>query len=175
MKFGSLNYFSYLCCVIKLLMKKLILKYLNRQYPFDNGYIIYNNFNIDYIKDDLKSVFGEDILEEFNIFNDWLYVLFPDKVIKVKNSTGAWSKRTFDNNGNKLTYENSTGFWYKSTYDSNGNQLSYESSNGGWSKSTFDNNGNILTFEDSCGFWYKKTFDDNGNRLSYADSEGFKN
>ena len=65
MKFGSLNYFSYLCCVIKLLMKKLILKYLNRQYLFDNGFIIHDEFNILYIKDDLKAVFGENTLKEF--------------------------------------------------------------------------------------------------------------
>ena len=66
-------------------MKKLILKYLNRQYPFDNGYIIHDKFNINYIKEDLKAVFGEDTLNEFDIFNDWVYILFPNKTVKVKN------------------------------------------------------------------------------------------
>ena len=111
-------------------MKKLILKYLNGQYPFDNGYIIHDEFFILYIKEDLKYVFGEDTLNEFDIFNDWVYILFPDKTVKVKHSNGYWEKRTFDNNGNILTFENSDGFWYKRTYDDNGNQLSYENSTG---------------------------------------------
>ena len=91
-------------------MKKLILKYLNGQYPFDNGYIINNDkFNINYIKEDLKSVFGEDALKEFDIFTDWLFILFPDKVIKVNHSTGIWTKRAFDKNGKELSYEDSEG------------------------------------------------------------------
>ena len=89
-------------------MKKSILKYLNSQYLFENGYII-DKFNILYIKDDLKAVFGENILNEFNIFDDWLYILFPDKVIKIKNSSGTWIKTTYDSNGNELSYEDSDG------------------------------------------------------------------
>ena len=116
--------------IFKEVNTELIVKYLNRQYPFDNGFIIHGEFNINYIKDDLKVVFGENILSEFDIFNDWLYVLFPDKTVKVKHSNGYWEKRTFDNNGNILTFENSDGFWYKRTYDDNGNQLSYENSTG---------------------------------------------
>ena len=99
-------------------MKKLIIKYLNSQYLFENGYII-DKFNILYIKDDLKAVFGENILNEFNIFDDWLYILFPDKVIKIKNSDGNWIKKTFDKKGNILSYK-----------DSDGNRLSYEDSEG---------------------------------------------
>jgi hypothetical protein len=40
------------------------------------------------------------------------------------------AQRTYDSNGNRLTYENSGGFWEKSTYDSSGNELTYESSYG---------------------------------------------
>ena len=133
-------------------MKKSIVKYLNRQYPFDNGFIIHNDkFNINYIKEDLKAVFGEDTLNEFDIFNDWVYILFPNKTVKVKDSDGSWNKRTFDKNGNQLTFERSDGYWSKSTYDSNGNQLTGEDSTGYWYKRTYDNNGNELTYENSYG------------------------
>ena len=111
-------------------MKKLIVKYLNRQYLLENGFIIYDEFNINYIKKDLKAVFGEDTLKEFDLFNDWLYILFPDKVIKIKNSDGTWYKSTYDSNGNVLSYEDLDGYWTKSTFDSKGKVLSYENSNG---------------------------------------------
>ena len=94
-------------------MKKLIVKYLNRQYLLDNGFIIYDEFNINYIKKDLISVFGEDTLKEFDLFNDWLYILFPDKTVKVKNLTGFWYKSTYDNNSNELSYEDSDGIKIK--------------------------------------------------------------
>jgi len=156
-------------------MKKLILKYLNRQNPFDNGFIIHDEFFIHYIKEDLKSVFGEDILEEFDIFNGWLYILFPDKTVKVKNSSGYWEKRTYDDNGNQLTFERSDGFWTKRAFDNNGNSLTFERSDGFWTKRAFDNNGNSLTFEDSTGYWYKSTFDKNGKELTFERSDGFWN
>jgi hypothetical protein len=128
-----------------------IVKYLNRQYLLDNGFIIHDEFYISKIKGDLKPVFGENILNEFDIFDDWLYILFPDKVIKIKNSDGTWYKRGYDSNGNELTYEKSSGYWYKSTFDSNGNQLTFENSNGTWYKRGYDSNGNQLTYENSIG------------------------
>ena len=132
-------------------MKKLILKYLNRQYLLENDFIIHDEFNINNIKEDLKAVFGENILKEFDLFDDWLYVLFPDKVIKIKDSDGTWDKRTYDSKGKVLSYEDSDGFWTKSTFDNNGKELSYERSDGYWYKSTYDSNGNKLTFENSYG------------------------
>ena len=156
-------------------MKKLIVKYLNRQYPFDNGFIIHNDkFNINYIKEDLKAVFGEDTLNEFDIFNDWVYILFPNKTVKVKDSDGSWLKSTYNDNGNQLTFEDSRGYWYKKTFDKNGNKLTYENSTGYWSKSTYDSNGNQLTGEDSTGYWFKCTFDGNGKQLTYENSYGIK-
>jgi len=155
-------------------MKKLIVKYLNRQYLFDNGFIIHDEFNILYIKDDLKAVFGENTLKEFDLFDDWLYVLFSDKVIKVKKSDGTWDKRTYDNNGNELTFEESDGYWAKKIFDSNGKELTFENSNGIWTKRVYDDNGNQLTYENSIGYWNKRTFDDNGNELSYENSIGIK-
>ena len=134
-------------------MKKSIVKYLNRQYPFDNEFIINDEFFIDEIKDDLKSVFGENMLNEFDMFDDWLFILFPDKVIKIKKPTGFWSKSTYDDNSKELTFERSDGYW---------------------SKSTYDNKGNELTFKDSDGTWYKRTFDNKGNQLTYKNSNGIK-
>ena len=155
-------------------MKKLIVKYLNRQYLFDNGFIIHDEFNILYIKDDLKAVFGENTLKEFDLFNDWLYILFPDKVIKIKNSDGTWYKSTYDSNGNVLSYEDSNGYWDKSTFDDKGNQLTVKRSDGYWYKRTYNNNGNELSFENSTGTWYKRTYDSNGNKLTFERLYGFK-
>ena len=39
-------------------------------------------------------------------------------------------ERTYDENGNVLTYSDSNGFSYEKTYDANGNQLTYSDSNG---------------------------------------------
>ena len=47
-----------------------------------------------------------------------------------ENSSGYSYKRTYDSNGNILTYENSKGYSWKKTYDSNGNELTYKNSNG---------------------------------------------
>ena len=154
-------------------MKKSIVKYLNRQYPFDNEFIINDEFFIDEIKDDLKSVFGENILNEFDMFDDWLFILFPDKVIKIKKPTGFWSKSTYDDNSNQLTFERSDGYWSKSTYDNKGNELTFKDSYGTWYKSTYYSNGKVLTFVDSTGYWDKRTFDSNGKQLSYENSNGY--
>ncbi len=40
------------------------------------------------------------------------------------------SERTYDSNGNELTYKNSDGYSSESTYDSNGKELTYKDSNG---------------------------------------------
>jgi len=153
-------------------MKKLIVKYLNRQYLFENGFLINDEFFIFYIKEDLIDVFGEDTLNEFDLFNDWLFILFPDKIIKIKKSNGTWTKRTFDSNGKQLTLERSDGGWSKRTFDSNGNELTFVNSTG--IKKTFDNNGNLLTFERSDGYWSKSTFDSDGDELTYENSDGVK-
>jgi len=132
-------------------MKKSIVKYLNRQYLFDNDFIINDEFNINKIKDDLISVFGENILNEFDMFDDWLFILFPDKVIKIKDSDGYWTKSTYDDNGKQLSYERSDGYWHKRAFDNKGNLLSYENSYGHWTKRTYDDNGNQLTYKNSNG------------------------
>ena len=47
-----------------------------------------------------------------------------------KTSDGFSYERTYNSDGNKLTYKNSDGFSCEYTYDSNGNQLTYKNSNG---------------------------------------------
>jgi uncharacterized membrane protein len=48
----------------------------------------------------------------------------------ITDSSGYWSKRTYDSDGNELTNEDSKGYWSKRTYDSKGNELTFEDSNG---------------------------------------------
>ena len=85
-----------------------------------------------------------------------------------------WSKYTYDEKGNELTYENSEDYWWKSTYDEKGNQLTYEDSKGYWWKRTYNEKGNKLTYEDSNDYWRKFTYDEKGNQLTYEDSDGIK-
>ena len=75
-------------------------------------------------------------------------VIAYEKIIK---EDGYWNERTYDENGNMLTYKNSNGSWNERTYDENGNELTYRNSDGYWSERTYDEKGNELTFKDSYG------------------------
>ncbi len=60
-----------------------------------------------------------------------LYNKEGEKVYEFENEcNGNWYERTYDSNGNKLTYKDSDGNWYEYTRDSNGNGLTYKDSNG---------------------------------------------
>ena len=48
---------------------------------------------------------------------------------RIKDSYGFSCERTFDENGNVLTFKNSDGFSWEKTWDKNGNQLTYKDSN----------------------------------------------
>jgi len=89
-----------------------------------------------------------------------------------KNSDGFNWTKTYDDKGNILTYKNSNGFNWTRTYDDNGNALTYTDSNEFYWTNTYDDNGNALTYTDSDGFYWTRTYDDNGNELSYTDSDG---
>jgi hypothetical protein len=84
------------------------------------------------------------------------------------NALGAFEDlNLFDKNGNIvykfLSY--SDGYWSKSTYDEKGNPLTFEDSDDYWSKRTYDEKGNKLTYEDSRGI--KKGFDI-GHKQNYT-------
>ena len=54
----------------------------------------------------------------------------------------------------KIIYD--SGYWYEKTYDENGNELTFKNYAGDWNEKTYDNKGNIITFKDSYGlFWVK--------------------
>ena len=90
-------------------------------------------------------------------------------------SDSSWYERTYDENGNQLTYKNSNGYWHKYTRDDkNGNKLTYKDSDGYWSEYTYDKKGNVLTFKGSDGFWEEYTYDKKGNELTYKNSNGIK-
>ena len=93
----------------------------------------------------MKNVFGkQEALALYNKEGKLVYEFY--EWIKV-----YWIERTYDSNGNTLTYKNSTGYWYESTYDSNGKQLTYKDSDGYWTEKTYDSNGNELTYKNSDG------------------------
>jgi YD repeat-containing protein len=74
-----------------------------------------------------------------------------------KYSDGYSWERTYDSNGNELTFKDSRGYGWEYTYDSNGNVLTYKDSDGYSSEYTYDSNGKELTFKDSDGI--KRGFD----------------
>ena len=47
-----------------------------------------------------------------------------------KWSNGFIWERTYDSNGNELTYKNSSGYSYEATYDSDNKELTYKNSDG---------------------------------------------
>ena len=111
---------------INININKHILKYLNYQYPLKNGYVLIGEFNINDIKNELNQIFDS----QFDIFNDWLYKVFPNKIIKLKDFNDYWWESTYDENGNILTYKNSDGYWWEKTFDNNGNALTFKNSTG---------------------------------------------
>jgi YD repeat-containing protein len=73
----------------------------------------------------------------------------------MKNILGTTESLDLFDKENRLVYEfikSSNGFSYERTYDSNGNQLTYKDSNGYSSEYTYDSNGNELTYKNSTGF-----------------------
>ena len=54
----------------------------------------------------------------------------------------------------KIIYD--SGYWFEKTYDENGNELTFKNYADDWNEKTYDNKGNIVTFKDSYGlFWVK--------------------
>ena len=49
---------------------------------------------------------------------------------RFKDSNGFSFERTYNDEGNILTYKDSNGFSYESTYDDKGNELTFKNSNG---------------------------------------------
>ena len=47
---------------------------------------------------------------------------------KTINEDGYWEERTYNENGNRLTFKDSNGYWNERTYDENGNLLTYKNS-----------------------------------------------
>lgn len=58
------------------------------------------------------------------------------------------------------------------TYDKNGNLLSYKGNNENWGIWTYNENGKISTYKDSYGLLRKYTYDENGNLLTLWENDG---
>lgn len=65
-------------------------------------------------------------MKEFKAYHKGTDVV---KFKRVEFSGGYSTERTYDENGNELTYKNSYGYSYEFTYDENGRMLTYKSSN----------------------------------------------
>ena len=95
-----------------------------------------------------------------------------------KDSDGYSWEKTYDKNGNVLTYKNSNGYSWEKTYDKNGNQLlSQDSDRVSWVR-TYDKNGNCLTYKNlksgALVVYAVYTYDDHGHQLTYKDSNGIE-
>jgi YD repeat-containing protein len=94
----------------------------------------------------------------------------------MKNILGTTENlELFDRDGRLLYnfYKNFNGFSSERTYDSNGNVLTFKNSNGYSYEVTRDSNGKVLTYKNSDGFSYEYTRDSEGKELTYKSSTGF--
>jgi YD repeat-containing protein len=93
----------------------------------------------------MKNILGTtDNLELFNKEGKQVYEF-------LKHLNGNWYERTYDSNGNLLTFKNSDAYSYVFTYDLNGKLLTYKNNKGHWIEYTRDSNGKELTFKNSNG------------------------
>ena len=77
----------------------------------------------------------------------------------MKNILGTQENLSLYNKDGNLIYEfckNSSSYSYEKTYDENGNELTFKDSNGFWCEMTYDSNGNVLTLKDSRGAIIKR-------------------
>jgi hypothetical protein len=72
----------------------------------------------------MKNIFGKT--ENIELFDKDGKVVYNFR----KGSDAYSYERTYDSNGNQLTYKDSNGNSFERTYDINGNELSYKDSNG---------------------------------------------
>lgn len=72
----------------------------------------------------MKNILGTtENLDLFNKEGRKVYSFWTSK-------TGYSCERTYDSNGNQLTFKDSSGHWTEYTYDSDGKELTYKDSNG---------------------------------------------
>jgi YD repeat-containing protein len=69
-------------------------------------------------------------------------------------------------------YKGSDAYSYERTYDSNGNVLTFKDSTGYSSEYTYDSDGRELTYKNSIGYSYEYTYDSDGRELTYKSSTG---
>ena len=72
----------------------------------------------------MKNIFGKQ--EELELFNKQGKLVY--RFYEGENE--YWVEKTYDSNGNLLTYKDSDDYWNEITYDSNGNELTFKNSNG---------------------------------------------
>ena len=92
----------------------------------------------------------------------------------MKNILGTQENLTLYNKAGIVTYKFFKGLYYsyERTYDGNGNTLTYKDSDGSSFETTYDKNGNELTFKNSKGYSRESTYDKNGNELTFKNSDG---
>lgn len=78
----------------------------------------------------------------------------------------------YDHFNKCIKYKSSKGFGWEKTFDKNGNLLSYIDSEGCRRDYTYDSFNNKIHGIDEVGFTWKKTYDQDGNELTYEDSDG---
>ena len=89
-------------------------------------------------------------MKETFYYHENSYVVAFDRSEK---ENGYWNERTYDKQGNQLTYKDSNGFSTERIYDENGNQVTYRNSNGFYNECTYDEQGNKLTYKNSDGIF----------------------
>ncbi len=93
----------------------------------------------------MKNILGKNKnLKLYNKKGILIYEFFKD------SNNLSW-ERTYDKQGNRLTYKNSNNYSSEYTYNKQGDVSTFKNSNGYSSESTYDKQGNELTFKSSNG------------------------
>jgi YD repeat-containing protein len=93
----------------------------------------------------------------------------------MKNILGTTENLELFNKDGRLLYnfyKGSDAYSYERTYDSNGNVLTFKDSTGYSSEYTYDSDGRELTYKNSIGYSYEYTRDSDGRELTYKSSTG---
>lgn len=93
-------------------------------------------------------------------------------LVRVERPNGYSFNATYDDRGNRVTYNDSLGYSSVTSRYQFGNVLAFKNSKGDWETNTTDDEGNILIHRNSTDNDYEQTFDENNNKLTYKDSKG---
>ena len=123
---------------------------------------------INYIVSDIKPPYFKNMENQYGLRPDEYEMVLSRVFNQPVTIEGRY---VYNNIDNEIYHEDSGGDWTKREYDNQGNKIYWENSDG-WVKREYDEQGNLTYFEDSDGYWVKYEYDEQGNKIYWEDSNG---